>query len=337
MMSRHSVNNSMLKTATILTLAWFVSVAHAEHHELNFSNNGWHSWRVTAIDDAPNWCCGVWQNDTLVREQCDLDNHNYAHGTPNAHAQTVAGEPNEMQIYVRMQDGKAQDIRTLSHSCRVTAEEPVRNLGKRDSSTSLAWLKSQLHPRQSTASDVLAAIAIHAGKAAYSMLLSAASNDDNIKTRKDAIFWMGQARARESAKALERFVRQDPLAKIREHAIFSVSQTNLAPRFEIISDAGKHDADPHVRSKAWFWLSQTEDRSAAAVILQALKKEKNKAVHDEAVFALSQLPEIDAVNALVAVSKDQTLPDSVRKRAVFWLAQSKSDQALDYLASIFDE
>ncbi len=68
-----------------------------------------------------------------------------------------------------------------------------------------------------------------------------------------------------------------------------------------------------------------------AEILNVVASDENHAVREKAVFALSQLPGGRAVKALIAIVEDSETETSIRKRALFWLAQTESDTALDYL------
>jgi hypothetical protein len=51
----------------------------------------------------------------------------------------------------------------------------------------------------------------------------------------------------------------------------------------------------------------------------------------DAIFAMSQLQGERAVDALFAVLRNRQLPQGVREQALFWLAQSDSDRAFEYL------
>jgi HEAT repeat protein len=56
-------------------------------------------------------------------------------------------------------------------------------------------------------------------------------------------------------------------------------------------------------------------------------------VKEQAVFALKQLPEDQGVPMLINVARNNPDP-AVRKKAMFWLGQSKDPLALDFFAQI---
>ena len=98
--------------------------------------------------------------------------------------------------------------------------------------------------------------------------------------------------------------------------------------------AATSDRDTKVRSQSWFWLAQSKATETESAIRTALPKETELRVREQAVFALSQLPPDRAAPALVAVAEDKSLAREERKRAIFWLGQMKSDQAVTYLDKI---
>ena len=53
----------------------------------------------------------------------------------------------------------------------------------------------------------------------------------------------------------------------------------------------------------------------------------------KAVFALSQFPKDEGVPLLIRVARTNTNP-AVRKQAMFWLAQSKDQRAIDFFAEV---
>lgn len=295
--------------------------------------DGWHTWRVAAVQDAPDWCCYVWRNDTALRDTCELDSgdHSYTSGRDDDTS------PQEMRIYARLAAGRAVALRALSPTCSVSVSSEVVDHGKVNSSDSVAWLANSIDPRSKLSTQALGAIAVHAGGDARRVLVKAANDNASLDNRKDAVFWMGQARARETADEIKALMFKDPLPEMREHAAFSLSQSDLSDRAAALERLGASDTDAGVRGKAWFWLAQTGDDDSAAMILRALDKESVSEAREAAIFALSQLPDDHGVDALIAVIENRRFSDEDRKRALFWMAQNKSDRAFDYLAAVLDD
>ena len=89
-----------------------------------------------------------------------------------------------------------------------------------------------------------------------------------------------------------------------------------------------------MRSQAWFWLAQSGAAEAESAISLAIRKEPDEEVREKAIFALSQLPDERSVKALITTAEDQTLSREQRRKAVFWLSQSASGDAVAYLDKV---
>jgi HEAT repeat protein len=133
--------------------------------------------------------------------------------------------------------------------------------------------------------------------------------------RKHAIFWLAQTRGLPGAQVATDLMFHDQDSDIRRHAIFAVSQSKSPTKAADIIRLGDSDAESQVRA-------------------QALKKGASEHVREQAIFALSQLPDGRSTHALIGVAEDRSLSREQRKRAVFWLAQSKSADAQAYLDGV---
>jgi HEAT repeat protein len=126
----------------------------------------------------------------------------------------------------------------------------------------------------------------------------------------------------------------DKDAEVRKHAAFAITQSKSPRVAPDLIRLGNTDKDGDVRAQAWFWLAHTGAPTAEDAITAALKKDQDDHVREQAIFALSQLPDDRAPRALIAAAENQSLSHEQRKRAVFWLAQSKSDAAQAYLDKV---
>ncbi|MGD9265688.1 MAG: hypothetical protein PVJ71_07910, partial [Lysobacterales bacterium] len=62
--------------------------------------------------------------------------------------------------------------------------------------------------------------------------------------------------------------------------------------------------------------------------------ERDKGVLDEAIFAISQLPGKAGSDMLLDIARDGDAPRQARRQALFWLAQSDDDEAIEDLAAL---
>ena len=62
--------------------------------------------------------------------------------------------------------------------------------------------------------------------------------------------------------------------------------------------------------------------------------ERDPEVLEQAVFAVSQLPSEQATAMLLDLAGDGGMPREVRRQALFWLAHSDDDKAVEALADL---
>ena len=96
----------------------------------------------------------------------------------------------------------------------------------------------------------------------------------------------------------------------------------------------KNDASSHLRGQALFWLAQKAAKQAGPTIRGALDSDPGLKVKDKAVFALSQLRE-EGVPLLIDVARNNRSPE-IRKKAIFWLGQSKDPRALKFFEELLN-
>jgi hypothetical protein len=288
---------------------------------------GWYSWRVPVVDTAPELCCFNRSNGVTSQQHCNLDGRRGSFST----ADDSPYPSDEVQVYAFMDAGVATKIRVLGSQCPVTSDSAIAELGSVAATDSVNWLQAYFAPQSGVSEDAIAAVAVHAGDPARRVLVETARSDASEENRETAVFWMGQARIGETAADLRAIMFEDRSADLREHAGFSHSQSNAADRNAMLIRQGKEDPDADVRSQAWFWLAQTGAPESEREILAAISKESDAEVREDAVFALSQLPEERAVSALTGILEDRSFDISTREQALFWLAQTESDVAYEYV------
>lgn len=103
---------------------------------------------------------------------------------------------------------------------------------------------------------------------------------------------------------------------------------------ELLRLARDNARPDEVRRQAVFWVGQ----AAGAVVTRELsalvdENDVDLAVRERAVFALSQRPDGEGVAALLRVAETSASP-TLRKRAIFWLGQSRDPRALVYFERV---
>jgi hypothetical protein len=270
---------------------------------LTLSSDGWVSWEIPAVDDAPDWCCWSWNSADAGRQTCHIDRAR--EGYSNREDATTES----IRVYARFAAGKIDRLRALSATCPVKAETEIRDLGVVAADDSARWLASlaqeierDIVTRHHVGDDVLPTLAVHRGPIAFDALSAIARSGARGKQREQAVFWLALLRGREGADVVTEIMFDDKDTDVRKHAAFAVSKSQ-SPR-------------------------------AATDLMKLLTTDPSPDVREQAVFGLSQLPGEQATRALIAVAEDASLPRAERKRAVFWLSQSESTAAQAYMEKV---
>jgi hypothetical protein len=330
------MNTVRLICAVALHLSSTLVLANAFAAELALARDGWASWQVPAVENAPDWCCyGDWNARDERRRSCALD------GKHNGYSSRDEETTDFVRVYARFADGKIERLRALSATCPVQTNTAIQDLGTPAVDDSARWLTAlatrqnpDANTQERLAHDSLAALAIHRGEVAHNALVSIARRATLKDSRKQAVFWLARLRGREGAQIATSLMFNDADAWMREHAAFSVSQSISPTADQDLIRLANTDANANVRAHAWFSLAMTKSSAAEAAIEAALRKETDRRVREQAIFALSQLPDERAPRALIKVAQDKSLAREERKRAVFWLAQSESTAAQRYLQEV---
>jgi len=292
--------------------------------------NGWVAWRVPMIAGAGSPCCYAQNGRIAENAGCDLDGRNGSFTTDGKSAKPDT----TLSVYLRVAHGHIDRVRAFASSCPVTSATAIRMIDAVEPVQSVNVLSDWIEDKPKSAEDdALAALAFHADASATRALATLATPTHVGEPRKQALFWLGQARGAEGADLVEHYATTDADPDVREHAVFVLTQSRSGDSYAKILAISRSDRTDHVRSQALFWMAQTDDPRAAADITSALASESSADVREEAVFALSQLKEGRAEDALIAVVRG-TYPREVKKQALFWLGQSGSPRALKALDEV---
>ena len=105
------------------------------------------------------------------------------------------------------------------------------------------------------------------------LLKIAKSDDITRKTRRSAVFWLGQAAGDAATKGLTDLVddgNQD--REVRESAVFALSQRPRDEGVPALIRIARENKDPDLRRKAIFWLGQSDDPRALSLFEELLTK-----------------------------------------------------------------
>ncbi len=302
------------------------------------SSAAWVGYAVPIIPGDRQMCC--WNNNS---RGCFLEPRLNDQGVTVANTGPVKLEgPSHLVVLFRIENRQVGKIRTFTPECELDAgglsflwltgvspAESIQALHAIAKDTA-AQTREQIR----NADNAVSAIAMHADPAADSALeeLLAPSHPDQV--RRQAIFWLGNARGQRGFQLVSKIVREDPSDKIREHAVFALTQNKDPQASSVVVAVAHNDKSARVRGQALFWLAQRAQRKIAeSAISDAIANDPETEVKKKAVFALTQMPAGEGVPLLIQVARNNKNPD-VRKQAIFWLGQSKDERALTFIEEV---
>lgn len=180
-------------------------------------------------------------------------------------------------------------------------------------------------------------ISQHSGLDAESMLLSAVRSDPDPEVREQAVFWLGQAGGERAAGALDSILRASTDESVQEKAIFALSQNSSPKALQALRDyAVKSSAPGNLRENAIFWLGQSHGAENAGFLRSIYKTVKEESLKEKIIFSVAQGSGKEAQRWLADIAIDAGEDLEMRKKAIFWLAQS-GGASLPELFALYDK
>jgi len=164
----------------------------------------------------------------------------------------------------------------------------------------------------------------------------AARRDANSDLREKAIFWIGQNRSADNAQFLKDLYAKVESDDLKDKIIFSLSQMGGADNYRWLMDIALNQAeDIEIRKKALFWAGQGHNVDVADLV-RLYDSMKDRDMREQLIFVYSQRREDAALDKLFDIGKND--PDrELRKKAIFWIGQSRSPRAVEYLQQLINQ
>jgi HEAT repeat protein len=161
--------------------------------------------------------------------------------------------------------------------------------------------------------------------------------DAPAELRQQAVFWIGQRKSEENARFLRDLFGRATDDDVREKVLFSLSQMRgMGNETFILEQAANTKLPIELRKQALFWAAQGTGVSTAQ--LSAIyDKNSDGEMREQVIFTLSQRGNRDtaAVDKLLDIAKNEK-DRELRKKAIFWLGQSKDPRAAKLLQELID-
>jgi HEAT repeat protein len=155
--------------------------------------------------------------------------------------------------------------------------------------------------------------------------------------RQEAVFWLGQRKSEENAKFLRDLFGRITDSELREKILFSMSQMRgMGNDVFILEQATNAKLPMELRKQALFWAAQGREVTTAQ-LAGIYDRNGETEMRDQVIFALSQRGNRDtqAIDKLLDIAKTEK-DRELRKKAIFWLGQSKDPRAAKLLQELIE-
>ena len=153
--------------------------------------------------------------------------------------------------------------------------------------------------------------------------------------REKAIFWLGQRRSSENTEFLRNLYSRIGNQDLKEKILFSLSQQRGAGNEQwLMGIALNSKEDIELRKKALFWAGQSG--VAIPEMVQLYDRMADTEMKEQIIFSLSQRQkERAAIDKLFDIAKNEKDAE-LRKKAIFWLGQSRDPRVQQFLLDLIN-
>ena len=163
----------------------------------------------------------------------------------------------------------------------------------------------------------------------------AGRNEAPTDLRADAIFWLGQRASQENNDFLRALYGRLTSEELKDKVLFSLSQRKgMGNEAWLMNIAVNEREEVELRKKALFWAGQSGVGIDAIIPLYS--KISNQEMKEQVIFVLSQRNNNPAaVDKLFDIAKNDKDPE-LRKKAIFWLGQSRDPRVQQFLMDLIN-
>lgn len=184
-------------------------------------------------------------------------------------------DPGPVRVSLRVSGGKVTSLRTYVGGRWRAATDGVTDLGTvgaREAAAYFIALASKDSGRG--AEHAVFPVILADSVTAWPELLRIAKNSRiTRRTRRQAVFWLGQAAGEAATKGLTDLVEDRTGDRdVREQAVFALSQRPHDEGVPALIRIARENPDPELRKKAIFWLGQSDDPRAVALFEELLTR-----------------------------------------------------------------
>lgn len=158
---------------------------------------------------------------------------------------------------------------------------------------------------------------------------------ESEELRDKAIFWLGQRRSPENTEFLRSLYSRLTNEDLKEKVLFSLSQQKGSGNEQwLMSIVVNPKEDIELRKKALFWAGQSG--VATSELSSLYNRLTDNEIKEHMIFVFSQRQsDRAAMDKLFDIAKNEKDPE-LRKKAIFWLGQSRDPRVQQFLMDMIN-
>ena len=178
-----------------------------------------------------------------------------------------------VRVSLRVSGGRLVAAHTYVGGRWRPVEGPVSDLGIVSAPAAAADLLALVEQTRGAAEELITAATLADSAVVWPALLRIARRGDlPLETRRQAIFWLGQAAGAAATRGLDSLTTDDrDELELRKQAVFALSQRPADEAVPALIRVARTNPRRELRRTALFWLGQSEDPRALAVFEEILR------------------------------------------------------------------
>jgi hypothetical protein len=181
--------------------------------------------------------------------------------------------PGPVRVSLRVRGGRVAEANTYVGGRWRPPEAKTTDLGRLPAGRAAAELLALIEERRADADELVTAATLADSAVVWPVLLRIARRTElPLETRRQAVFWLGQAAGEAATRGLDSIATDGGgELEVRKQAVFALSQRPSDEGVPALIRIARSNPHAELRKSALFWLGQSEDPRAIALFEEILK------------------------------------------------------------------
>ena len=181
--------------------------------------------------------------------------------------------PGPVRVSLRVRGGRVADAHTYVGGRWRPPEGTTTDLGQMPARQAAGDLLALVEEHRADAEELVTAATLADSAVVWPVLLRIARRTElPLETRRQAVFWLGQAAGDAATRGLDSLVTDGGgELEVRKQAVFALSQRPADEGVPVLIRIARSNPHAELRKTALFWLGQSEDPRAIALFEESLR------------------------------------------------------------------